>query len=469
MMESARITIELMSFFLEMIKRVWEAVEGFGTIHDARSLEAYIEKESKSLGAVMMEVSWRMRMLNQEFPLSLPCDCGHTQHGKGKKPRSIRSVLGIIELTERQYYRCDTCGSSRYLGDDLKGMSDFSQLAEERIAYVGIDEAYEKGSKTLHRLGIMEVAGSTIRNVCLRLGRRLKKKNDQEMLKQYEPNGVKLEETPTRMAIGVDGVMMGRIDEQHRERKSEKKGAVPGKGKLKHFFHEVKTLVMFTFDEKGQSLRKTFYTTQERIDEFRDQVSLEAHRRQAQAAELLVFLGDGAAWVWKTASIVFPKAIHILDWYHAMEHIWAVGRVRFKNNEKELWAWVKTREAELWDGQVEKVTEAIRAISIQLGQPDPKLSESARASDPRWIAHRNIHYFEENAARMDYPRYRAQNLPIGSGVVESACKHVVADRMKGSGMRWDQEGAESVLNLRCEDLNGRWDQLWPTPKPAKVS
>jgi hypothetical protein len=88
------------------------------------------------------------------------------------------------------------------------------------------------------------------------------------------------------------------------------------------------------------------------------------------------------------------------------------------------------------------------------------LSENERATDPGWVAYRNIGYFEENRERMRYPEYRAQGLPIGSGVVESACKHVVANRCKRTGMRWDEEGNENILALRCWDLNGRWDQLW---------
>jgi len=52
-------------------------------------------------------------------------------------------------------------------------------------------------------------------------------------------------------------------------------------------------------------------------------------------------------------------------------------------------------------------------------------------------------------------------IPLGSGVVESSCKHLVGDRPKRSGMRWDEEGAEDLLALRCLDLNGRWDSLWP--------
>ena len=235
---------------------------------------------------------------------------------------------------------------------------------------------------------------------------------------------------------------------------------------MKHFFHEVKTLVIYEFNQQGEALRKTYQATQARVDEFRELVALEAQKRGAQTAEVLVFLGDGAAWIWKTAEEHFPKAIQVLDWFHAMEHVWAVGRARFGNKEKELWAWVKAREKELWEGRVEAVIAAIRAVSQKMGTPLESLSENERMKDPRWIAYRNIGYFEENRERMRYPEYRAQNLPIGSGVVESACKHVVANRCKRAGMRWDEEGAENILALRCWDLNGRWDEIWSAKHAA---
>ena len=92
---------------------------------------------------------------------------------------------------------------------------------------------------------------------------------------------------------------------------------------------------------------------------------------------------------------------------------------------------------------MEAVIAAIRAVSHKLGTPLASLSENERMNDPRWIAYRNIGYFEDNRERMNYPEYRAQGLPIGSGVVESACKHVVANRCKRTGMRWDEAGAET--------------------------
>lgn len=460
---SAKLVLELTSFFTKTVERVVEAAVGYGSLHDARSFEATVKQQVDALGAVLMESTWVMRMQEQQIPSSLPCECGLHKHKKGRMPRTIETVLGTVELKERYYFRCDKCGSSEVLGDELRGFSDYSQLAEERMAYAGKEDEFEKAAETLEHQGILKVTGATIRRVCLRLAERLKKKTDADMLRQYEREGIKPEDRPSHLAVGIDGVMVGRIDEQHRHRKSEKKGPVPDKGKLEHFFHEVKTLVMFSFDEEGETQRKTYYATQQEVEAFRTYVALEAQRRQADLADVLAFLGDGAPWIWKTAQELFPDAVEILDWYHAMEHIWAIGRARFGSEEKAIWAWVKAHELELWGGQVTNVIEAIRTASQELGLPDQSLSETARASDPRWIAHRGIHYFETNASRMDYPSYRARNLPIGSGTVESACKHVVAKRMKGSGMRWDEPGAEAILDLRCAYLNGRWNELWPAP------
>jgi len=465
-MDSADAILDLMSFFVQMVKRVLKAVQDFRSLHDARSLEAEVEAQCKALAAVTLETCWRLYMKERPRPRSLPCECGHVKHWKEQRPRVLRGVVGELHMDERHYYRCDHCGAEAYWGDDLRGQSDFTQLAEDRIAVAGKDGAFKQAQTTLERLGICKVSASAVRDVCMRLGALLRGREAHAAAEQYGAGAAAAEEHPKRLAVGVDGVMVGRVDTQHRKRKSKRKGGVPGKGKLKHFFHEVKTLVVFEFNQQGEALRKTYQATQARVEEFRELVALEAQQRGAQTAGALVFLGDGAAWVWKTAAEHFPKATQVLDWYHAMEHVWSVGRARFGNKEKELWAWVKARENDLWEGRVEDVLTAIRAVSEQLGKPLESLSENERMTDPRWIAHRNIGYFEENKPRMRYPEYRALGLPIGSGVVESACKHVVANRCKRTGMRWDEEGAENLLALRCWDLNGRWDEIWGTRNAA---
>ncbi len=131
------------------------------------------------------------------------------------------------------------------------------------------------------------------------------------------PAAPKAEECCDNLAIAADGIMLGRIDPQHRRRKLRKTGRkVRNKTGLQHFYHEVKPLVVFNFNHCGEALRKTFHATQERVEQFREKVSLEALKRGVDKAKKLVFLGDGAAWIWKTAQELFPNAVQILDWYH---------------------------------------------------------------------------------------------------------------------------------------------------------
>jgi hypothetical protein len=462
-MESAKAVLDLIAYVHQMIKRIFDAFENFGKTYDARSLEAFVEAQAKAFGAVLFETALRLKMASQPRPKSLPCPCGRRQHFVGTRPRSLITVMGAIDVSERHYFQCDQCKKVGYSGDMLRGATDFSQLAEERLAMTGKEMAFQKAAHHLERMGLFKISASTIRDVCARTGQAVREQIDHDAARQHTPQPAKAEEQCARLAIAVDGVMLGRIDPQHRRRKSRKTGRkVRNKTRLKHFFQEVKTLVVFDFNMQGEAGRKTFHATQERVEEFREKVTAEALKRGADKAQELVFLGDGAAWIWKTATGRFPHATQILDWYHAVEHLWQTGRAYFGCREKELWAWAKTQEQFLWTGNVASVIDALKKVSTALGAPDENLSETARAGDARWIAHRNAGYFERNQARMDYPRYRDAGLPIGSGVVESGCKHVVADRLKRTGMRWDESGAEHILALRCHDLNQRWDSIWST-------
>jgi hypothetical protein len=96
----------------------------------------------------------------------------------------------------------------------------------------------------------------------------------------------------------------------------------------------------------------------------------------------------------------------------------------------------------------------------------PRAPEGANDLDLRVVLRRNVGYFEDNASRMRCPEYRAGGIPMGSGVVESACRHAVASRLKGPGMRWDEPGAEAILRLRTPELSGRWDRFWEQDNAA---
>jgi hypothetical protein len=83
-----------------------------------------------------------------------------------------------------------------------------------------------------------------------------------------------------------------------------------------------------------------------------------------------------------------------------------------------------------------------------------------RTRSQRKALERTIGYYRRNQAYMHYDHYLAQGWPIGTGVVEGACGHLVKDRMEQGGMRWTQEGAQAILDLRAVRLNGDWDAYW---------
>ena len=115
---------------------------------------------------------------------------------------------------------------------------------------------------------------------------------------------------------------------------------------------------------------------------------------------------------------------------------------------------VKRCKEELWKGEVETVMAALQQVA--------KLPQGKAAE-------KEIHYFETNKERMRYPQYRSKGYPIGSGTVESACKHLIGARLKQSGMCWSKDGAQAILNLRAAKLSNCWDEAWQTTRSLRLA
>lgn len=176
-------------------------------------------------------------------------------------------------------------------------------------------------------------------------------------------------------------------------------------------------------------------------------LSAEAERRGYDQARERASLGDGAKWIWNVSSFCFPTAQEIVDWHHAVGHLWAAGQLGYGEDRAALEQWLKPRKEELWLGQVETVIEQIETLAQASPTKDPELRTEAG-------------YFRNNRRRMQYQEFQEEGYPIGSGTVESGCKQLVGMRMKGPGMRWSRSGAQNLLALRAEYLSGRWDEAW---------
>ena len=218
---------------------------------------------------------------------------------------------------------------------------------------------------------------------------------------------------------------------------------------------EIKLAAIFTQtvrDAQGRPIRDpqstTYLASFVSSDEFGVQVRQAAQSRGLSQAEQVIFLGDGAAWVWEIARTCFPQAVQILDYYHASQHVVALAKAIYPDAGTAQ-NWAVRWQSLLYDSDL-----------------DVLLAEARTATDlpPTEAVQRELDYLERNRARMDYRHYRAQGWFIGSGVVEAGCKRVIGQRLKQSGMFWTEPGAIAVASLRCALLSaGGWDHLWSQP------
>jgi hypothetical protein len=190
------------------------------------------------------------------------------------------------------------------------------------------------------------------------------------------------------------------------------------------------------------------------LERFGQQVWYQAQRLGAATVERVVVLGDGAAWIWNLADLHFPGVVRVLDYWHAVQHLWALGTARFGEDDRRLAAWVGRAQARLRDG-------GISSLLIGWAKVEP-------ANAPAFAE--ELTYFRNQAPKMEYGTARAAGLPIGSGAVESANRPVVGIRAKQAGMRWSEPGLRGVLTLRALLRSGCWAAWWETqPLPIKLT
>lgn len=207
-------------------------------------------------------------------------------------------------------------------------------------------------------------------------------------------------------------------------------------------------------DEEGKAVRDyestSYVGSFQTAREFGAVIRAEAFRRGLGRARRVVFIGDGAAWIWELARSNFPDALQILDLFHALERLHTLcdglyggGSAAAARMEKQWEQWFKA-------DKVLEVIAAARARLKDLG-PQPDGPESLD---------KQIAYFENHHHRMSYLSYHQQGLFYGSGVIEAGCKAVIGQRLKQSGMFWSEAGAQRVLDLRCILMSHHWDLCW---------
>ena len=439
------------------VQRLLRAVE------DAPSLTALILatwQVARLLAVHLVEAVLAERALQ---PTSWPpCPaCGASVQSKGFAPRQMISLFGPIRW-QRRVGRCSqgctipqvvpldealgvqpqqrTSGELQHLGCALAVFVPFATAARLLGWYSGGTISPQAGWAWVQAAGHRAMA--TLQEHLQALA--------QGHLPAPEALAADLAAVP--LVLGADGVMVP----------FRPMGGQPT-GKTR--WHEVKVGVLARLGQHRTRSGKVVARLHQRrlvavlgdIEALKPRWWLEAVRQGISNAPQVVWLSDGARGLWRLYDErLAAYAVGILDFYHAVQYLWKGAAAWLDGRTTQARPWFGWARHRLRHGQPDGVVaDLVEALDVE-GLPD-----SARDTLLALYA-----YLKRHREHIDYAQYKDLGLPIGSGMVESACKWLIQQRFKGVGMRWSADGFNHLLHLRLAWVNGRFDALFilaPSP------
>lgn len=381
-----------------------------------------MEQQAVEFGRRASELAMGVMLTNQEDePVATKCHCGGSAYIKDKRSR-VQVTLAGSHLVYRARYQCQSCGAWIYPRDAHLGIGtgSYSAGVVALSSEVAAGFPFEASEDFLARRFGLDLCYKQVQRIAERTGGVIAQQEFEEASDVVAGNTESQDGlTHSTFTISADGLMV------HSD------GA----------WTEMKC-ASFISEEHGRST----IATMSRAEKFGELLYLEAFRRGIHHSDRVVFVADGAAWIWNLAAHHFPGCVEIVDWYHATQHLWEVANAWYPNNKSRADAWVKKNKARLIEDGVSRVIS-----SMKQWKPIDE--------DGQKVKRENLHYFTTNAARMLYSTFRSSGYNIGSGSVESACKQYGHGRLKQAGMRWRLNGIEAVAHLRSALLNGRTDNI----------
>jgi hypothetical protein len=321
-------------------------------------------------------------------------------------------------------------------------------MAERLITLFSIKDSFESSMQEFEIFTGNKLSIPNIQNHVEELGEEISIKAKSES-KMYED--IKL---PSNGIIDIKDLIKNRVNKEIIYVGVDGTGVPTRAGKTR----EAKVGIIFKEESKwklgkkrNQIVDKKYVATLEDVDGFIP-LLFKSYVDITEGSDnyVVACLGDGAYWIWKRFSEIFPNRIEILDFYHVSEYIWDVSKSNFTNdNEIKEWSEIqlnKLKESKL-NLVVDELTFMLKITDNLLAQEHIKKALS---------------YFDSHKNRMDYKSYLEAGLVIGSGVIESSNKLVVTKRLKQGGMHWSIAGAESIIFLRalyCSSGN-EWNSFW---------
>jgi hypothetical protein len=304
--------------------------------------------------------------------------------------------------------------------------------------------SYEEAAAVSARWMQSPVSPATVYQLVQRMGAKAEEQTQKRL--PHTPPAPPPEHRNSSLAVlMVDGWMV------------RQRGAGWGKKKSKKpqvEWHEMKTGLFYRQEQSVQTGRNSRGLLSEKVIvswqgepmELGRRLNWEALRGGLGTARNILYLGDGAPWIWNLQQDRWANAIGLLDFYHGSQHCWNLWRTVLGEADPRLATWMDKRLHWMRHGKEKKVLREIAALDKTEGEAGQ-------------IVEREQGYFAHHASRMNYQQMASRGWPIGSGAVESACRQKQC-RFKRPGQFWTRTGLRNLCSLDEARRNNHWNQLW---------
>jgi len=422
---------------------VEEIMKRAETPQSLSAMEQTVRQVMQKVGNLLLHL-WLLWLTPRYPASSVRCPhCGEQATYQRQRWGQLLTLFGTVRY-RRAYYACSRCHQGHYPLDAQLGLRPNALSAEvERLAgMTGVQMPFGKGRDIFEALTLVALSDQSMDKATQAYG--VSAEIQEQAWIEEACNGPALlqrereKPRPVRLYGSLDGghVPIRAANGEEQPWRELKVGAwFVARGQPPKHPHG-------QWHIQAQDI--TYYADIAPADDFGKLLWASGVQRDAHRALELIFLGDGAHWIWDLVSLHFPNAVQIVDWFHACEYLTPIAKAAFPNSQHQN-QWVERVKTDLWQGRLEAVIAACAA-----------LMNPQRPDDP---AQKAVTYFSNNRQRMDYPTYRAQGYQIGSGTIESGVKQIATQRLKVPGARWNIQSACRVAKARAAFLSGQWPAL----------
>ena len=458
--------------FLNMLKRLDRAAASGDAVHEVEEMTWFGLIE---MGREMIVAHIKQQAEGLPRPKVIEREGKPLRRLPKRRRRNYVSVFGPTPFQRDVYATRETQRQEVVPLDAKLGMpeSDTSYLLQKWGAAKCVKESYQES-----RAGLLEILGFAPSVNCLEDTVARTSAHAEVFFDEQEPVDPTTEEEILVVTSDCKGVPMRRADaprtkpnddgpgvKRKRLRKGEKNGqkrmaCVGGVYSVAPFRRTVEEVLDEILREEKQTRRPKPRNKRLRAVLTReldgksinakevvfDWLVEEMRHRDPRKRRTVVAIMDGETKLRDLQELKIGRAVGVLDIWHVTEYLWKLAYCFHSEGSDEADAFVEIYLRKLLEGKVRRAIGGIRQMTTKR-----RLSKKRREKVEQYL-----NYFAQRCEYMKYDEYLAAGYPIGSGVVEGACRHLVKDRMEKSGMRWRIEGAQAILSLRAIYVNDDW-------------